>query len=61
MAYTDILKIVPTIQSAALAKHTLKLATKKKAKTKDFVETGVGTMVGAALIKEEADFIGGFK
>lgn len=58
-AEKDILKIVPTIQAAALAGNALKLAKKKKKKVGDFLLGGTETMVGASFIKDEANFIGG--
>lgn len=60
MSYTDILKIVPTMQSVAVASNAYRLVKKKKKKTGDFVNTGVSSIVGAAMIKEESDFLGGF-
>lgn len=53
----EILKIVPTLQATALVGANLKKLKKKKLKTKDVVEMGVGNIVGAALIKETSDFI----
>lgn len=52
-----ILKVVPTIQAAALVGANLKKLKKKRMRTKDIVEMGVGNLVGAALIKESSDFI----
>lgn len=54
-----ILRLAPALQAAALAKHNLKLATKKKVKSKDLFNAGATTIVGAALIKAESDWIEG--
>lgn len=53
----SILKVIPTIQSAALVERNLKLLKKKKKKSKDFVSAGVDTLVGTAIIKAESDFL----
>jgi len=57
--YKPILRIVPTLQAAAILKHNVRLATKKKVKAKDIFDIGVTSIVGAALIKEESDWIEG--
>jgi hypothetical protein len=57
MDYKTLLKIVPTIQAASLANANAKFAMKKKKSSKDLVNVGVGNIVGAALIKEQADFL----
>lgn len=59
MGAKEILNVVPTVQSLALAGNALKLAKKKKKKVGDFLLSGVETMTGAAFIKDEASFIGG--
>jgi len=57
MTTKSILRIVPTLQTLALVKHNAKLVSKKKVSSNDLVKVGVGTIVGAALIKESAEFI----
>lgn len=59
MSAKDILKVVPTIQAASLVGYNLKFAKKKKKKLGDFVEAGTTNIVGSAMTKEAADFIGG--
>jgi hypothetical protein len=54
-----ILAVAPIIQSAALVEANLKFLKKKKKKARDFAYMGVGTIVGASLIKSESDFIKG--
>jgi hypothetical protein len=53
-----ILKIIPTMQSIALLNYNTKFLKKKKKKTGDFIEMGVGNIIGSTLTKETADFIG---
>lgn len=57
MAYSDILKLVPTMQSTALVSDNLKFVDKKKKTTKDFIGQGVKNIIGANLISETANFI----
>lgn len=57
MSYKEIMKIIPTIQSASLVKHNLKALDKKKTKTKDIVDLGVKNVVGTSMIKINADLI----
>lgn len=59
MAYTDILKVIPTVQSAALVEHNLKFLKKKKKKSSDFVGSGVTNIVGSSMIAENAKFLYG--
>lgn len=56
-ASDDILGLVPTMQSLALAGHTYGFAKKKKKTTQGFVKTGVDAIVGTSLIDVTADFI----
>jgi hypothetical protein len=56
----ELLKIVPTLQSVALAENALRLVRKKKKRAKDFISTGVTSIVGAAIIAEERKFLSGF-
>lgn len=51
MSYIDVMKVIPTIESAALAEDNIKFLKKKK---KSFVKQGVKNIVGTALIKETA-------
>ena len=59
MTYINIANLIPTIQSAALVSHNLKVLKKKKKKAKDLVELGVTNIVGVSLIKKNADIIAG--
>lgn len=52
-----ILRVVPTIQSAALAGNALRLLRKKRKRSRDFLRVGAETIVGTALIQEEHKFI----
>lgn len=53
-----LLKLVPTMQSLALLGYVGKKLKKKKIDTEDMLELGVGTIIGATLVKETADLIG---
>jgi len=53
-----LLNVAMIAQSASLANNSLRLLNKKKKKANDFVRVGVQTIVGSAILKEEADFIG---
>lgn len=52
---TDILRLIPTMQSINLVEHNINLLKKKK---KKIVKQGVDNIVGSFFIKETADFIG---
>lgn len=52
MAYTDILRIVPTVQAINLASRNL-----PKKKKKNLVKQGVENVVGTVLIKDTVKFI----
>jgi hypothetical protein len=54
MAYTDILKLIPTMQSTALLSDNISFSKKKK---KSFIKQGVGNIVNIALIKETAGYV----
>lgn len=56
MSYTDIAKIIPTMQSVALVNENLKDMKKKKG-TGKMTEMGVKNIVGINLMKETADLI----
>ena len=58
MTYKEILNLIPLTQSTALLGENMKLLKKKKKSSKDFIGTGVKNIVGSALIKEQASFIG---
>lgn len=58
MIYKDILKIVPTLQAASLAKHNVDVAMKKDKKPGDIVGLGVTNIVGIEMIKLESNLIG---
>ena len=53
-----ILKTIPTMQSLALVGYNLKKMKKKKKTAGDFIDLGVGNIVGASMTKEVANFIG---
>lgn len=59
MDIKPIMRIVPTLQAASLVGRNFKLATKKKAKSGDFIKAGVQTMIGAEFIKAESSMIEG--
>lgn len=56
---TNILKLSNDMMALATASESMKLATKKKVNTKDFVGTGVKTIIGTSLLKTQANLIGG--
>jgi len=57
----NIIKLVPTIQAAALLNDNMKsMNTKKKKNTKDMMKMGVKNIVGVSMIKVTADLAGGF-
>lgn len=58
-AAKEILKIAPLVQSTYLVGENMKLLKKKKRTSKDFIKTGVHTIIGAEFIKAESDLIGG--
>lgn len=53
-----ILKTIPTMMSLNLVAHNVKYLKKKKKKSTDLIEQGVGNIVGVSMTKEVADFIG---
>ena len=53
----SIIKIIPTIQSAALLNDNYKFYKKKKKKTKDFISQGAKNIIGTSLIKAEGEFL----
>ena len=57
MSYTDVLKIIPTMQSLALAGHNYSFVKKKKKSMEDFLYHGTENIVGTSLIKDTAQFI----
>ena len=59
MVYKEILNLVPVMQSTALLGENMILLKKKKKKSKDFIETGMTNIFGTAMIKAQADMIGG--
>jgi len=54
MAYKDILKIVPTLQSASLAKHNYEFT---KGKDKNLPKLAVKNIVGLSTIKLTSEVI----
>ena len=57
-ATKDILKVSQNMQALAIAADSVKLAKKKKKKTKDYINSGFNSMVGTSMLKANADFIG---
>lgn len=56
----EILKLVPTMQSAMLLNENLKLSQKKSPKVKNFAKVGIKNLIGLEFIKAESDLIGDF-
>lgn len=52
-------KLAQTGQALALAGENLKLVKKKKKKAKDFLKTGVKSIIGIKLISETGKIISG--
>jgi hypothetical protein len=57
MNITNILKVVPMIQTASILNENVKVMNKKKVNTKDIVKLGVTNVVGIGLIQAENQFI----
>lgn len=55
---TELLRLIPTLQSLSIVAENAKFVKKKNKTTKNFIDVGVGNMIGVALTKETADFIG---
>ena len=53
-----ILKTIPTLSSLALVSYNINHLKKKKKKSTDLIEQGVGNIVGVTMTKEIANFIG---
>lgn len=51
--------LAQTGQALAVAGQGMKLATKKKKTTKDFVKTGLNTIVGTSFIRVQGSLISG--
>lgn len=60
MTAKKILQLVPTLQSMAILSENVKLSKKKKATAKDFVGTGVKSIIGIEMAKITADTIESF-
>ena len=58
MSYTDILKLIPTMQSTALASDNYKFAMKNKHTMKSMTGQGVKNIVGTSLLQDSAKLIG---
>lgn len=58
MTTKDIMNLVPTMHSMALVGENMKVVNKKKKSSKDLIGLGMKNLVGATLIKSEADLIG---
>ncbi len=59
MAIQDILRLVPTIHAAQLAKMNVDALEKKDTSTRDILSLGVKNIVGVNLIKVESSLIAG--
>jgi hypothetical protein len=57
MNVKPILNTAVALESVALLSGSYKLAKKKKKRAGDLINTGVGIVVGSALIKSQSDFI----
>lgn len=53
-----ILNVGVAAQAVALAGHNLKLVTKKKKTTKDFLKVGITNIVGVPLLQTQSQLIG---
>lgn len=58
-AAKEILRLAPTMQSAALLGYNMKMMKKKKKKVGDFVGMGMTNIVGVEMIKAQSDIIEG--
>jgi len=58
-ATKTILGLAPLVQSAMILEENVKLLNKKKKQPKDFIGTGIKTIIGAEFIKAESDLIAG--
>ena len=58
MPTKTLMNLIPTIQSASLVSHNLKVVNKKKKTTKDMIGLGMTNIIGTSLIKAEANLIG---
>lgn len=54
MTTKTLLQVARDIQAVALLKENIKLAEKKKKKTKDFVKMGATNIIGIELLKAQA-------
>ena len=53
-----ILRTIPTFASLGVLAHNIHYLKKKKKKSTDLIEQGVGNIVGVTMTKEIANFIG---
>ena len=53
-----LLRTIPTFQALALVGYNAQLLKKKKKTASDFVSYGMGNILGTAMTKEVASFIG---
>jgi len=58
MTVQNIMRIVPSMQSIALAGENIRLIKKKKIKTKDIVSTGMKNIIGVEFIRLQSQFYG---
>jgi len=54
-AVTALLNLSQAVQAVALLGNNVRVATKKKVKTKDLIGLGITNIVGVGLIKAQAD------
>jgi hypothetical protein len=57
-AAKEIMNVSQSMTALAIANNSMKLANKKKATTKDFVNTGFNSIIGTNLLKANVSFIG---
>ncbi len=54
---SDILRAALAIESAGLAMHNVQILKKKRIRSKDLVRLGATNIVGASLLREQAQFL----
>lgn len=59
MANSDIIKLIPTMQSASMALKNYETLKNKKKKPKDLFKLAGYNITGSSLIKAEGEFLGG--
>ena len=59
MSVKDIANLLPAMSSVSLVSRNIKEVKKKKISTKDLLGMGLTNIVGASLIKTQADIVAG--